>query len=268
MCGKRSYRMVEALRGLEHIRFGAMELLALYAARGALAPAAGAPFYADLQRVITKVRGELSRHQNGALDGLAGVFLPHTRRYIDYGPFAETIDVLVDAIARRKVCRVRYRAGGTARAREHLLHPLRILFHEGALYVFCRFAERATVGKIVVHRIASIRALDQRFRPPRVDLGEQARRAFGIFDGGRLENVEVVFSKELSWLAKERVFHPDERKKLLPDGRTRLRLRTGAQGEVVSWVLRFGGGVELVRPKNWRMEVARLAEAMRGRHRG
>lgn len=48
------------------------------------------------------------------------------------------------------------------------------------------------------------------------------------------------------------MFHPDEKKERLEDGRLRYSLRTSAQWEIIPWVLSFGANAELARPEAWR----------------
>lgn len=263
---KKRYRIAPQVRALETIQFGLMELLALHAAQGALHFAAGAPFYDDLQAVARKVRGHLGDRYNGGLDAMARVFMPHARRYVDYAPFADTIDTVVDAIAQHKECTVAYHAAWKEKPRSHTAQPLKLLFHEGALYLFARLNGKATVTVLAVHRIQSIELTAKSFTPPRVDLDAIAHKAFGMFIGDEEKDVEVLFDAKIARMVEERIFHPDEIKERLPDGRLRFRLRTGARWEVVSWVLRFGGDAELVAPTEWRTQAAEAGKNLMDRH--
>lgn len=265
---KRRYRIDDRVKAIESIRFSLMELLALHAAYNMMVPSAGTPFHADLKELITKVRGALSSHQNHGLGAFGQVFQPHRRGVIDYSDRGELIDTLVDAVARRRVCRGRYRGGWSDQERAHVLRPLRLFSHDGALYVLAWTSAHRRVVTFAVHRFQSLEATGRTFRPPRVDLDALARQAFGVYsheDNAQL--VEILFSEAFAWKIEERVFHPDERKERLPDGRLRYRIRSSAKWEIVPWVLGFGGEAELVRPKEWRGEVLARGSALADRHR-
>ena len=265
---KRRYRIDLRIRELEAMQpFGAMQLAALAAALEALQPLVGTGLYEDLQGVAHVVRGALAERHNGGIDRLATVFLPHARGYVQYARHTATIDAIVDAIAQRRECLTRYRRAGEPDLVERVVHPLKLLWHDGALYLLCRFTSRNCIGRLAVHRIVELEPTGSQYALPRLDLASAMRRAFGIFDDhSDAQDVEVHFSAQIAWLITERVFHPDELKQALPDGSIRYRIRSTAQQEIVRWVLQFGGEAALVSPDAWRVEVARQAAQIAARH--
>ncbi len=258
---KRTYRIDETVRALEAIQFGTMELLSLHAARSALEPLMGTPFYDDLRKVLEKIRGFLSERQNGSLDAMARVFLPHVRSQIDYSGQVELIDELVDAIARRRVCKLVYYAAWTRKETRFSVRPLRLLWHRSALYLMACLMQRAELRSLPIHRIRSLEVLDETFTPPRVDLEGHTRRAFGIFVSDQEEDVEILFEREIAWKVEERTYHPDEKKERLPDRRLRYSIRSSAQWEIIPWVQSFGPLAELVKPESWRAILVENARA-------
>ncbi len=265
---KRRYRINKKIGALETVVFGTTELLALHAALKGLEPLAGAPFYEDLRGVAQKIRGFLAAKHNGGLDNMARTFLPHRRGYVDYARHAEIIDDLIDAIARHITCKITYRSAKRVE-RDHLIHPLCLVWHRGALYAFCRFSPRKEIGRIAVHRIESLEQTTGRFSPPRTQLENLARRSFGIYENEAEEkDVEILFSASSAWRIAERIWHPDQRLTLLPDGRLSFEIRTSARWEIESWVLGWGGEAELVRPVAWRDELSARARAVAEAHGG
>ncbi len=262
---KRVYRIDERLRALEAIQFGAMELLAVHAAARA-APLTGTPFAADLEQVIRKLRGFLSHRHNGGLDALARVFLPHARGTIDYGAHRDAIDAIADAIARRRKCRATYHAAWKGTTREHTFRPLRLVWHRASLYLLCALDGKSEITTLAVQRIRSLDVLGEEFPPPRLDVEDHIRRAFGIFVSDAEEDVEILFDEAIAWRIEERTFHPDEQKQRLDDGRLRYRVRSSAQWEIVPWVLSFGAHAELKKPASWRQTIGESARALADRH--
>lgn len=259
---KKVYRLDHKVRALETIKFGASELLAIYAAHAALVGMSGTPMHEDLRSVMTKIRGFLSPRHNGGLEALVRVFAPHPRGHIDYGDQQELIDDLVDAIARRLVCQIAYRAVGKDTDRSHRARPLRLVWHRSALYVLACLGEHQRITTLAVHRISGIAVSEEEFAPPSVDVDEHISRAFGIFVSDQEEDVEIVFDAEIAWKVEERTFHPSERKERRADGKLVYRLRSSAQWEVIPWVQTFGPYAELVSPPSWRDALRANVEAM------
>lgn len=258
---KKVYRIDQTIRALETITFGPCELLALHAAESAMRGLTPTPLHEDLRRVVHKIRGFLSPRHNGGLDDIARVFQAHSRGFVDYNDQREIIDELGDAIARRRGCRVRYHARWKGTTREHQIKPLKLVSHRSALYLFAQVAGRDEITTFAVHRIEDLESTGETFSPPRVDVAAHATRAFGIFISDDEEDVEILFDPQIAWRIEERIYHPDETKERLDDGRLRYCVRTSAQWEIIPWVQGFGPLAELVAPESWRQT---LIESARG----
>lgn len=263
---KKVYRLTQTVRELEGLKLGITELLALYAAHAALVGIAGTPIHADLVAVMTKIRGLLSKHHNGGLEALVRVFAPHPRGVVDYAAQQDTIDDLVDAIARRRVCQLTYRAAGKEADRTHRARPLRLVWHRSALYLLACLGEHQRITTLAVHRIRGHATTDEEFTPPRLDVDDHVAKAFGIFVSDQEEDVEIVFDAEIAWKVEERTFHPSERKQRRPDGKLVYRLRSSAQWEVIPWVQTFGPFAELVAPASWRDALRANLDAMQAKY--
>ena len=263
---KKAYKIDQKIRALETLTFGTTELLALYAAHASLAAMAGTPLHEDLKEVMTKIRGFLSPRHNGGLDAMARVFVPHARGHVNYEPQQELIDDLVNAIAKRHVCKLTYHAAWKDTTRTHVAKPLRLVWHRSTLYLFACLGERKEATTLAVHRLRELEVTDDVFTPPKLDVDALAAKAFGIFVSDKEEDVEVIFDPEIAWHVEERTFHPNEAKERLPDGRLRYRVRTSAQWEIVPWIQGYGALAELVAPKAWRESLRTNAEAMLQRH--
>lgn len=263
---KRRYRLARAA-AMPPMQFGLMELAATHAFASAVPGLEGTALHEDLLALLHKLRAALAPHHNGAIDRIAAAFAPHPRAYVDYSGHGDILDALVDATLRRRECQVTYLPGHATAATENVIHPLRLVWHQHALYAFCWYPRWRWLGVLAAHRIQALAPTGQTFRPPRFDLDQRARQAFGIFVGGDPVDVEIRFAPAVARFIGERVFHPDEQKLPEPDGGLRYRVRTGAKWEVVAWVQRFGGLAELIAPGDWREAVRAGAEAMAAAHR-
>jgi predicted DNA-binding transcriptional regulator YafY len=263
---KKAYRIDHKIRALEAISFGTTELLAIYAAQAAISGMAGTPLHEDLRSVMTKIRGFLSPRHNGGLNALSRVFVPHTRGHVNYEHQHEVIDELVDAIARRRVCQLTYRAAGKGADRKHRARPLRLVWHRSALYLLACLGDHQRITTLAVHRIRTFDVGTEEFAAPRVDVDGHVSKAFGIFVSDQEVDVEVLFDAEIAWKLEERTFHPSERKERRPDGTLVYRLRSSAQWEIIPWVQSFGALAELVAPASWRDALRTNVIAMMRRY--
>ena len=195
---KKVYRIDKKVRALESISFGTTELLAIFAAQAALAGMAGTPLHEDLRSVMTKIRGFLSPRHNGGLNALSRVFVPHVRGHVNYETQHELIDELVDAIARRRVCQLTYRAAGKGADRTHRARPLRLVWHRSALYLLACLGDHQRITTLAVHRIRKLDVSNAEFSVPRVDVDGHVSKAFGIFVSDQEEDVEIVFDAEIA----------------------------------------------------------------------
>jgi predicted DNA-binding transcriptional regulator YafY len=258
---KKAYRIDHKIRALETLTFGATELLALYAAQSSLSALSGTPVHEDLRAVLLKIRGFLSPRHNGGLDALSRVFAPHARGHVDYEPQRELIDLLVDAVARRRVCELTYNAAWRGTTKRHTARPLRLVWHRSSLYLLACLGEHTRITTLAVHRIRDLEVTGAEFPTPRLDVDGHIAKAFGIFVSEQEEDVEVRFDKDIAWRVEERTFHPDERKERQPDGTLLYRVRSSAQWEIIPWVASFGPLAELVAPESWRELLRRNLEA-------
>lgn len=265
---KKRYRIDQKIRALEAITFPPLELLALYAAQASMGGLAGTVFHEEPQKATTKIRGFLSPRHNGGLDALPRVFQPHVRGHVDYSGRQEVIDDLVEAIARRRRCRLTYHAAWKGTTRQHDARPLRLVWHRSALYFLACLGDHQRISTLAVQRIRDLALTDATFAAPRVDVDGHIEKAFGIFVSDREEDVEVLFDADIAWLIEERTHHPAETKQRLRDGRLRYQVRSSAQWEIIPWVQSYGPLAELVAPASWRDCLRANAEAMLGRYAG
>lgn len=264
---KKLWRLDDTVRELETVQFSLLELLAVRAAMSSVSEFAAAPFASELRSLMLKLRGALSTRHNGALDAMARVFLPHHRDFVEYEKLVPVIDDLVDAIAKRKKCRVVYESRWKKTRRDHTVSPHRLLWHDGALYCYVTIDGVDDITTLAVHRLREVDILSDNAVAPCLDLDVHARSAFGIFVSKSLEEVVIVVDADAAWRFEERTFHPDEVKERLEDGRLRYSLMTGAKQEILPWVLSFAGKAELLKPASWRAELAAAVAALAAAHR-
>jgi predicted DNA-binding transcriptional regulator YafY len=69
--------------------------------------------------------------------------------------------------------------------------------------------------------------------------------------------VQVRFSQAVAHTVRERLWHPSQRIKTMPDGSIVLSFEAGGRMEIISWLLSYGEHAEVLAPAELREEVGR-----------
>ncbi len=80
-------------------------------------------------------------------------------------------------------------------------------------------------------------------------------RGYGMYQGGKLTEVEIVFDKYQSkWMRERSFFHPQEIREELADGQMKLSFTIGENGleAVARFCLQYAGNFVAVKPKKLR----------------
>lgn len=212
------------------------------------------PFREALHSAAAKLRA-MARAEEAA--GVEAVMMQGGGGEKDYGPHRETILRLVEAILRRRRCEVEYQSPAAGKAKAYKYDPYRILSVAGGLYCLGKVPPFENLTTLAVDRIRTIGVTTTEFE---VDSGFDAERyrreSFGVI-WEKPMNVTVRFSAEQAPYVRERVWHPSQSIRELPDGRIDLSFQAGGAFEITRWVLGWGDAAEVVRPAVIRDEVKR-----------
>lgn len=180
---------------------------------------------------------------------------------IDYSPYYETIQKLIQAMNSGKICEISYQAIMEEEPKTFYIKPLKIFSHKDTVYLHARLAKAP--GKpyvepefdplLAIHRIKNVELTDRCFEfPADYNFEKFFNQQFGVIKEDAFE-VEVEFS---GWSAKfvaERVWSPDQKIESLDEGRIRLTFSASSEPEVVSWLLSYGDEAVLKSPE-WLVE--------------
>jgi predicted DNA-binding transcriptional regulator YafY len=135
--------------------------------------------------------------------------------------------------------------------------PYHLTVFDGGFYLvgYCHW--RKTERIFAVERVRELKVLAVRFEVRSGFRAEEyLKHAWGIIMG-EIVPVKVVFSRSVSRYIRERMWHPSQKLRQLPDGRLELTLRVADTLEVRRWILGYGVQAELIEPPS-------LREALRG----
>ena len=226
------------------IRLNAREIDALLWAVGQVGTQH--PFQTEIAAATTKLRGMLAANPDAESPVSDSVALWQQRGDKDYSVHQATIKTLVEAILRRRRCRVSYRAPAAPAPKSFEYDPYRLLSVPDGLYCLGRTATHPEITMLAVERVVSIEVtgktfrVDATFEPARYE-----REAFGVIWDEPID-VAIRFRQDQAPYVAERVWHPTQSVEPQPDGSLILRFRAGGRFEIVRWILGWGDAAEIL----------------------
>lgn len=212
------------------------------------------PFREALQSAAAKLRA-MARGEEAA--GIEAVMMQGGGGEKDYGPHRETILRLVEAILLRRRCEVEYQSPAADRAKAYKYDPYRMLSVAGGLYCLGKVPPFENLTTLAVDRIRALSLTATKFEvDPGFDADRYRRELFGVIWEKPI-SVTVRFSADQAPYVRERVWHPSQAIRELPNGRIDLSFKAGGVFEIARWVLSWGEAAEVIRPIVLRDEVKR-----------
>jgi len=242
----------EARRNLPHLRFTDSEIAALLWA--AKQSGHSSPFRDVLPSTIAKLRA-LADGGNAIASEIEAVVGECDWGAKDYAPHQGTVLRLVEAIVRRRRCRVEYRSPTSPSAKKYQYDPYRLLTVAGGVYCVGKVPPYENFTTLAVERIQALDLTDDQFIvDARFDADRYRREAFGVV-WEKPMTVTVRFRAGQAPYVRERIWHPTQRIRELRDGRIDLTFRAGGTFEITRWVLGWGDAVEVISPGELRDHV-------------
>jgi proteasome accessory factor B len=253
--GKTRWRLDgQVLKGLES-GFTLAELCAMYLSRHLLESVVGTPFRRDLTNAFGRLEKMLSPRMRQFLDRLPSVLAakpgPRAR---GRDSSADLVGRLLEATLHFRAATMRYHSVSSGRTKDYLVHPYRLAFAQGGLYVLAYVPDYEDVRTFAVDRIASV-SLEKQTFTPKVPIGDDVfANSLGV-NTGPAERVEVEFDRRVAPYVRARVWHASQQLRDEPDGRLLLTMDVCHDWALRSWILGWGPFARVVSP-------ARLASAI------
>lgn len=229
--------------------FTLLEVCAVYFSRSLLETLAGAPFQAHLKTAFAKIEAALSPAMRAFLDRLPG----HIATKAMPGPAIGTkaredvVSKLMEAVVFRRQADITYWSVSSRRLKQYRVHPYRITYGMGALYLSAHVEEYGEMRTFAVNRIRRVSLCEEHFSKEEALHGEAFPHSLGVFEGPPV-HVEIEFTREVAPYIKEREWHRSQRLTEHRDGRVTLELEVCDDWALRSWILGFGRHVRVVAP--------------------
>jgi predicted DNA-binding transcriptional regulator YafY len=238
------------------------ELCALYFSRTLVEALAGTPFREDVERAFEKLAAGLTPHMRRFLDQLPQVIAakpdPMRQRPSADGTDPRQQKIIaraLEATLDRRQATITYHSASSKRTKPYDVHPYRLAYAMGGLYLLAYVPEYKEVRTFAVERIQEFSLLEERFTPVE-ELPEAAfPDSLGVHSGTP-EPVEIEFESDVADYVRGHKWHQTQVVQDLPEGRVAVTLNVCIDRALTSWILSFGPFAWVKSPQRLTRDIA------------
>ena len=233
------------------------ELCALYFSRTLVESLAGTPFRDEVRSAFEKLGSALTPHMRQFLDQLPQVIAakpdPLRRRVDDAGQ--QIAARALEATLYHRQAVLVYHSRSSERTKTYLVHPYRLAYAQGGLYLLAYVPEYSEVRTFAAERIEELSLQEERFTPIE-ELGDDAfPNSLGVHSGPP-ERVAIDFQPAVADYVRARAWHRSQTLAPGDDGSVRMTLDVCLDQALKSWILSFGPFAKVVAPESLAREIA------------
>jgi len=241
------------------------ELSALYFSRTLLESLAGTPFRDDVEGAFEKLASVLTPHMRAFLDQLPRVIAtkadPTRSLPINDARQQQIVARALEATLNQRQAQLTYHSKSSERTKSYQVHPYRLAYAQGALYLMAYVPEYGEVRTFAVERIQELSLLEERFEAIEELSGDAFPDSLGVHSGPP-QQVDLEFAQSAADYVRGRAWHQSQKLGDLPGGGVRMTLNVCLDRALTSWILSFGAAVRVVAPESLARDIkAALGEA-------
>jgi predicted DNA-binding transcriptional regulator YafY len=243
------------LKGLE-TGFTLNEMCALYLSRHLLESVAGSPFQRDLTNAFERLEKLLAPRMRQFLDRLPTVLAAKPGPRARGGTSsADLVARLLEATLHFRVTTMRYHSVSSARVKDYVVHPYRLTFAQGGLYLLAYVPDYQDVRTFAVDRIASASLEKHTFTPPKQPVSDDVfANSLGV-NTGPAERVEIEFDARVAPYIRARVWHASQTISDAEEGGLRVTMNVCHDWALRSWLLSWGAFARVISPAGLAAEI-------------
>ena len=255
----------QVLKGLE-TGFTLRELCALYLSRNLLEAVAGTPFQRDLTLAFGRLEKLLSPRMRHFLDRLPAVLSAKSGPRARGGDeAADVVGRLLEATLHYRVATMRYHSVSSGGIKDYTIHPSRLAFAQGGLYLLAYVPAYQGIRTFAVDRISSV-SLEKETFTPKEPVGEDVfANSLGV-NTGPAARVEIEFASRVAPYVRARVWHASQQVREGDAGGVVLTMNVCHDWALRSWILSWGPFARVVAPRSLAKDVESDLEAAAERY--
>jgi predicted DNA-binding transcriptional regulator YafY len=242
------------------------ELCALYFSRSLVESLAGTPFRNEVETAFDKLTAALTPHMQRFLDQLPRVLStkaqPHTA---DAGDRSRIEARALEGTLHQRQATITYYSKSSDRTKEYLVHPYRLAYAHGALYLLAYVPEYREVRTFAVERIQDLSLREETFTPIEELPQEAFPHSLGVHSGPP-ERIEIEFQPAVADYVKARTWHPSQQVHETANGGIGVTLDVCLDRALQSWILSFGPFARVLSPPGLAKDIAALFEEARAQY--
>jgi predicted DNA-binding transcriptional regulator YafY len=259
------WRVNESFRAQLPLKLSLAELAALLMSRDLLAPLGVSVLGPSVSSAFEKIASALSRDAVKLIEAMRDTVGARTAGAKLQLPAADHLPRIQEALVERRSLRIRHHALHRGEDTERTVDPYHLTYFNGGVYLVAYCHLRRALRIFAAERLRAVTVLATRFtRPASFDAERYLQQSWGILRGD-LVTVRVVFSPGVAKYIAERLWHPSQKLRPLPDGRLEVTLEVADTLEVRRWILGYGVQAEVMEPASLREALRAEAEALAAR---
>ena len=243
------------------------ELCALYFSRTLLESLSGTPFRDDVESAFEKLATVLTPHMRQFLDQLPRVIATKAdpMRRKDDPRQQQLIARALEATLHLRQAQLTYYSKSSDRTKTYLIHPYRLAYAQGGLYLLGFVPEYGEVRTFAIERVQDLSLLEERFTAIEELPNDAFPHSLGVHSGPP-ERIEIEFQPAVADYVRAREWHPSQRVEDAGNGALTLTLDVCRDRALQSWILSFGPFARVVAPETLAREIAEQFEEARARY--
>jgi len=233
------------------------ELCALYFSRSLVESLSGTPFRDDVDRAFEKLTAALTPHMQRFLDQLPRVLSAKSQpQAIADASLRTRIEArALEATLHQRQAEITYYSKSSDRTKAYLVHPYRLAYAQGALYLLAYVPEYAEVRTFAVDRISELSLREDSFTPIEELPDEAFPHSLGVHSGPP-ERVEIEFQPAVAEYVRTRTWHASQQLRETDNGGVAMTLDVCLDRALESWILSFGPFARVVSPERLMRTIA------------
>ncbi len=240
------------------------ELCALYFSRTLLQSLSGTPFRDDVESAFEKLASALTPHMRQFLDQLPRVIAskPDAIRRSDGADAALQSRIVaraLDATLHQRQATMTYHSASSGRTKPYLVHPYRLAYAQGGLYLLAYVPEYGEVRTFAIERVRDMSLLDDRFTPIEALPDEAFPHSLGVHSGPPAR-VAIEFQPAVTDYIRGRTWHPSQQLREIDGGGLAMTLDVCIDRALQSFILSFGPFARVTAPDDLIQQIAAQLE--------